>query len=174
MFKRFYIFLLVAFILVLFTSQASAQFEQGKNYIGAHVGISSIGSVFSFGADYEYGYADVGQYGPGRVGIGGIIDYWNWSDGFWSFTWIPIGVLAYYHLNLPDKKLDLFGGLGVGYEIVTASWNGFGLSGTADYASSVTGIAQIGARYFFTPNLAAETRLGFGASVWSVGIDYKY
>jgi hypothetical protein len=171
---------IVTAALWLFSQPAQAQFDKGRSYLGARIGIGYYGSAFSFGADYEYGFADVGEFGPGRVGIGGTIDYWGWSDGsgdnYWSYSWIPIGVMAYYHLNLDNRNWDPFGGIGLGYEIVNATWHSsFGsYSGTAGYSSGVYLTGQIGIRYFFSPNLAAQARLGFGASLLSVGLDFKF
>ncbi len=174
MLHKLYTAFLAAFVVAAFASTASAQFEKGSNYIGARLGIGAIGSAFSFGADYEYGITNVGEVGPGRIGIGGTIDYSHWSDGFISYTWIPIGIMGYYHLDLDNKKLDPFGGLGLGYEIVNASWAGGNIPWSAGYSSGLFIAGQIGIRYFFQPNLAAQARLGFGASLISVGIDYKF
>ncbi|MGO9480560.1 MAG: hypothetical protein ACLP05_02090 [Candidatus Kryptoniota bacterium] len=167
--------LTAAFVTVILASTANAQFQKDQNFLGARIGIGSLGSAFSFGADYEYGINNPGDFGPGRVGIGATIDYSHWSDGYWSYTWIPIGVMAYYHLNLDNNKLDPFAGLGLGYEIFNSSWGGlYGLSGSAGYGSGVFFAGQIGIRYFFSPNLAGQARLGFGASLLSVGLDYKF
>jgi hypothetical protein len=174
----------IFFLLLMFaasTVPSNAQFDKGQNYVGGRIGIGYYGSAFSFGADYEYGFADVGEYGPGRIGIGGTIDYWGWSDGsgdnYWSYSWVPIGVMAYYHLNLDNRKLDPFGGVGLGYEVVTATWHSSYSSlynGSAGYSSGIYITGQVGVRYFFSPNLAAQARLGFGASLLSVGLDYKF
>ncbi len=166
--------LLAATVIAVFAPKANAQFQYHKNYLGARIGVGSLGSAFSFGADYEYGITKPGEFGSGRVGVGAILDYSHWSDGFWSYTWIPIGVMGYYHLNLDNKNIDPFAGIGLGYEILNSSWSGFGFSGSAAYGSGIFFAGEIGLRYFFQPNLAAQARLGFGASLFSVGVDYKF
>lgn len=174
--KLFFTSLVVLiFAVALSTRPAAAQFEKQRNFIGARIGIGAIGSAFSFGADYEYGITNPGEVGPGRIGIGGIVDYSSWSDGLVSYSWIPIGVMGYYHLNLDNNRLDPFAGLGLGYEIFNASWKGpYGYSWSAGYNSGIFVAGDVGIRYFFQPNFAIQARLGFGSSLVSAGIDYKF
>lgn len=169
MLRRFSAALLAASVVVLFAPKANAQFEYHKNYIGARIGVGAIGSAFSLGGDYEYGITNPGEVGPGRIGIGGTLDWSHWSDGIWSVNWIPIAVMGYYHLDLENKKLDPFAGIGLGFWIFNSS-----PSGWLGYSSGLSLTGQLGIRYFFQPNLAAQARLGFGASLLSVGIDYKF
>jgi hypothetical protein len=160
--------MLAVMMVAFFASNASAQFEKGKNYIGARIGFGAIGFGFSLGADYEYGITNPNEVGPGRIGIGGTLDWSHYSSGVYGVTWIPISVLGYYHLDLDNKNLDPFAGIGLGYWIVSSSPSGY------TYSSGIEPVGQLGVRYFFQPNLAAQARIGFGASALSVGIDYKF
>lgn len=174
----FSITVLAIALLWLSNGTALAQLQKGNSTLGARVGFGILGGT-TFGADYEYVIANPGELGPGIVGIGGSIDYWGWSDGsgtdYFSYSDIPIGVMAYYHLNLSNSKWDLFGGIGLGYDIVSATWHGdpFLQSFSSSYVSEVYEVVQAGARYFFSPNLAAQARIGFGVSWLSLGVDYK-
>ena len=84
--------------------------------------------------------------------------------------------MAFYHLNIANKNWDLFGGLGLGYDIVSAKWHDdpFLESLSSSYGSKVYEIAQVGIRYFLSPNLPAQTRLGFGTPWLSLTVDYKF
>jgi len=172
MIRKLSTFALAAMMVAFFATKASAQFEKDKNYLGARIGLGFIGSGVSLGADYERGITNPGEVGPGRIGIGGTIDYWGWSDVYWSYSWIPIAAMGYYHLDLENKNLDLFGGLGLGYEIVSISDKVSGFSYGGSYSSGVYFTGQLGIRYFFSPNLAVQGRLGF--NILSAGVDYKF
>ena len=59
--KLFVTFLAASLFAVTFAARpAAAQFEKGRSYLGARIGIGAIGSAFSFGADYEYGLTNLG------------------------------------------------------------------------------------------------------------------
>lgn len=173
--------LTLAAIMILFilSAPAQAQFETDRSYIGAHIGLGSYESSISFGGDFEYAMTAPGEAGPGRIGIGGTVDYWSWSgnDGnnyYWSYSWVPIGLYGAYHFVIPNKRWDLFAGLGLGYIIVNASWHrpdGGTIETTPTYGSHIYWSGVAGVRYFFSPSLALHSRLGWGASVLSVGLN---
>lgn len=166
--------------LFLVTVSAQAQFETGGAYIGPHFGVGSYQNSLSFGGDFEYGLTKPGEVGSGRVGIGATVDYWSWDNkGFdnsyyWSYSWMPIGVYSAYHFDLSNRKLDLYGGLGLGYTVVTAEWHGAeGIGGSsASYSSGLYWSLVAGMRYFFTPNFAGHAKVGLGASLLSLGVNF--
>ncbi len=170
----------IAMLCILSATAAQAQFETDHSYIGPHLGLGSYESSVSFGGVFEYALTQPGEAGPGRIGIGATVDYWSWSGGsgnyyYWSYSWIPIGVFGAYHFVLPNRKWDLFTGLGLGYIAVNASWHrpdgGLIETSSAAYGSSLYWSGTAGARYFFSPGFALHGRLGWGASVLSVGVD---
>ena len=115
---------------------------------------------------------------------GGIIDYWRWTSetdkdfGYsWTYTWVPVNVFGAYHLELSDGKWDLFAGLGLGYLVVNGTLNApdgskKDLYADQPYNSYVFWNGMAGVRYFFSPNLAAQARLGWAVSVFSLGVDF--
>jgi len=168
---------LAAMMVAFFASKASAQFENQKNYAGAHVGLSGVGSTLTLGLDYERGITNPGEVGPGIIGLGGLFDYYHWSEnqsGFGgSWTYIDLGVSGMYHFVLDNRKWDPFLGLVLGYEIATWSWSGVsGLSSPTAGGFTLGGSA--GVRYFLNDNWALQARVGFGFYIFAVGVDYKF
>lgn len=162
----------VSFALVLCASLGNAQYEKGKNFLGPHLGLSGIGSTFTIGADYEYGVTE-------NIGVGGLFDYWSYdfsSFGFssgYSYKYITIGGTGSYHFMMDDKKWDPFVGLALGYYIVSVTTPAGGISTGLDVSRLFLG-GQGGVRYFFTPKLAGQARVGFGAYILAVGVDFKF
>ncbi len=165
-------------VLVFAAPKAHAQFANGGNYFGPHIGLSGVGSAISFGLDYEHGVTPVGQVGPGMIGIGGVFDYFSFGDAglYGKWTYIDLGVTGMYHFVLNDRKWDPFVGLVLGYEIVSWSWNsGYG---GYDFVSPTAGGmvfgGSAGIRYFFNNNWSAQARVGFGISILNVGVNYSF
>jgi hypothetical protein len=153
-----------------------AQFAKGRNWLGAHVGLSGVGSTISFGADYEHGLVD--KIGPGGIGIGAQVDYWSYNfdyvftKGDFSYKYISIAVSGNYHLILDDKKWDPFAGLVIGYYIVnvsTPAGSFTGFEGSRIYLGM-----QAGVRYALTDKFDLQARLGFGPYIIAVGADFKF
>lgn len=162
----------IAAVLFICPRMSSAQFENGKVYLGPHIGLSAIGSSPTFGANFEVPVTQPGKAGPGIIGVSGRLDYWSWSySSFDKFTWITIAVYGNYHFALDDKTWDPFVGLGLGYENVSWSYSGIG-GGTNLYPSSIFFSMEAGARYFFSPNFALRALLGFGITYIVVGVDF--
>ncbi len=167
---------------VFFTATAHAQIETDGTYLGPHVGLGAYGNGISVGGDCEYILTKPGEAGPGRIGIGGTVDYWSWSSGsgndsYWTYTWVPMGVYGAYHFVLSNTKWDLFGGLGIGYIIVNSTWhkpsNWQTETDYPAYSSAAYWSAVAGVRYFFSPGFALHARLGLGAAVLSVGANIR-
>jgi len=179
--------LLVLLVLFFFMGNINAQFEMGKHYVGPSLGVGAGGYGLSFGADYEYGISlkEIGFDEPGALGVGVILRYYSWSQSFtflnltyeWSYTDIIIGAQGNYHFKLSNEKFDPWVGLILGFDISSASWNGpdnFG--GNLDASTGwVFFNASIGARYWFSPTIAARIGFGFGNIVSSIifGVDFK-
>ncbi|HUI31420.1 MAG TPA: outer membrane beta-barrel protein [Candidatus Acidoferrales bacterium] len=177
MIRKLSTWLFAVMMVAFFASSASAQFENQKNYAGVHIGLSGVGSTLTLGADYERGITNPGEVGPGIIGIGGLLDYYHWSEnelGFGgSWTYIDIGVSGMYHFVLDNKKWDPFLGLVLGYEIATWSWSGgSGLSSPTAGGFTLGGSAGI--RYFLSDSWALQARVGFGFYIFAVGVDYKF
>ena len=178
MLGKFSSVLVAAFVVVALASTASAQFENQRNYAGAHVGLSGVGSTLTLGLDYERGITNPGEVGPGIIGIGGVFDYFSYSEDYFaaagSWTYIDFGVSGMYHLVLDNKKWDPFAGLVLGYEIATWKWNNSYYGSYSPSAGGFTLGGSAGIRYFFNDNWAAQARVGFGFYILAVGVDYKF
>ena len=169
--KHLVLTVVIAFLTVA-PQTISAQFVNGKVYLGPHIGLSAIGSSPTFGANFEAPITQPGKAGPGIIGISARADYWSWSySDVDKFTWITLAVYANYHFALEDKTWDPFLGLGLGYENVSWSYSGVG-SGNNIYPSAVFFSLEGGVRYFFSPNFALRALVGFGITYVVVGVDW--
>jgi len=119
--------------------------------------------------------------GPGNLGIGGYIGFsgykydYAFDDWYVKYnTFIIAGRGTYHFVDLVDK-LDLYGGILLGAEIVSHRDN-FN-DDTFDYSYNSSGLAYslfAGARYFFTDNIAVMGELGYGIAVLSLGVSFKF
>ena len=170
--------LFAALVVAFLAPKANAQFENQKNYAGAHIGLSGVGSALTLGLDYERGITNPGDVGPGIIGVGGLFDYFSYSESglYGKWTYMDFGVSGMYHFVLDNKKIDPFLGLVLGYEVASWSWNsGYNNLGLGSpTAGGFTLGGSAGIRYFFSDNLAAQARVGFGFYILAVGIDYKF
>ena len=174
---------LVFIVMLIVTSISFAQFEESKSYIGPSLGLSFLGSVPQFGANYEYGMSlkQIGLDGPGKIGVGGIIRYWSYSEDFslgkWSYTNFLIGAQGNYHFQINDN-MDPWLGLVLAYNGGSVSWDG----PESKYLSEPTNgglwlAGHCGMRYWFSSSLAVTARIGFGTLSYGaldVGLDFKF
>jgi hypothetical protein len=152
---------------------AQEGFTVGYTDIGPTIGIGGIGSAsIAIGGRFERGFRALPEFGDGILGIQVGADYYSWSSGNFSWSYIPIGVTANYHLVLENKQIDPFVGLGLGYSIVSCDWDGFGGSDLCSN-SALYFIGRAGARYFFAERMAAYADVGAGAATLNVGLMFK-
>lgn len=187
---------ILAILLLSSPIAATAQFEVGDNVVGLGLGIGGHYNAYSsyssqtpaLGLYYEMGLTELGS---GVLGLGGFVGYKSlayknralFGPGFdydWRWTYVIIGVRGACHYNewhgIPE--LDTYGGLMLSYNSVKWTDNtrypeGYLASGT--YGSSGIGFTGfIGGRYYFTEQLGAQLELGYGISVLSLGVVYKF
>ncbi len=174
--QKVLLILLVSFFLI---SNVSAQFEVGKHNAGPAIGLSFLGSTVSFGGNYEYAMSvkEIGLDAPGVLGIGGIVRYWSYDEGFFSYSDFLIAAQGNYHFKLENNKLDPYLGLVLGYDIGSFDWGGPSGSLYDDsYGGFVFG-ASAGMRYWFSPTMAVNGRFGTGSnsgSTFDIGLDFKF
>jgi len=150
----------------------STYFSTGYTDIGPTVGIGNLGSASaSFGGRFEHAIKPLPDMGNGMLGIQVGAEYYSWSNPFFSYTYIPIGVTANYHFKLDEPKFDPFVGLGLGYQLISCDFKGSGIDSCSN--SAVYFIGRAGARYFFSPTMAAYADAGAGAATLSLGIMFK-
>lgn len=172
--------LVLLFVFILSLSDLSAQ----KLKKGEMVGQAGLG----FGLAGVYGDAgfppiSVGlQYGlEDKISIGGIVGFttsseeWYW--GKWSYSYVVIGGRGEYHFLEDSENIDAYGGITLGYAIVSSSWEDNGYLGYHYDASASASYAvygfHAGARYYLSPKFALFGELGYGISYITVGAAFK-
>ncbi len=179
---RIRLFLAAAAVVAL-PSMASAQdqiFKVGYTDVGAVVGLGNIGDAgLSIGGRFERAFKAMPDHGNGTLGFGVSADMYSWSwKGFnsdYSVRYIPIGATVNYHFNLENKKLVPFLGAGLGYQIVSCSFDSgvLGNIGCGGYSSAIYFIGRAGARYYMSDKMAAYADLGAGAATINLGLTFK-
>jgi len=162
------------------TAQAKASggsFGLGSTDIGPVVGLGGIGGAgASFGGRFEHVFKALPDLANGLLGIQVAADYYSWSSGAglfnYSIKYIPVGGTLNYHFKLDEPKLDPFIGLGLGYNIVSCSFDGNTNVGCG-YDSALYFIGRAGARYFFSPKMAVYGDLGAGGATVNLGVMFK-
>ena len=164
---------------------ASAQdnaWHQKDMVISAGVGIGMAGvygtsSTPPIFASFETGVAD-------KITVGGLVAYSGSSDDLifvkYSYSYIVIEARGAYHFLDHNPKIDVYGGVGLGYNIVSASatWkdqadqNLFGGRYSAS-ASYMLFDVFAGGRYYFTPKFAVQAEVGYGVGFVRLGVAYK-
>jgi hypothetical protein len=157
-------------------SASTPVFGVGYTDFGVVLGLGGVGSASaSFGGRFEHAIKPLPELGNGILGIQAAFDYYSWSGGagLGSYSWkyIPIGVTANYHFKMTEPKFDPFVGLGLGYQIITC--DAPGLPGGYCSNSAIYFIGRAGARYFFSPKMAAYADAGAGGATLNVGIMFK-
>lgn len=174
--KKLVGFMAVALMLAAPGRQAAAQLEKGYTDLGVVVGFGNTGEAgVSLGGRFERVIKDLPSMGGGTLGIGVSVDYWGYDYGTgYNYSYLPIGVTGNYHVKLENKKVDLFGGLGLGYNIINCSYDGPGLEGE-DFCEdgSVYFIVKVGGRYFMTDKVALYGDIGTGASSVNLGLSFR-
>ena len=122
---------------------AQLTFEKGKLYLTPQIGLNSY--AIPFGASIEYAMTE-------NIGIGATLMAWIWGDGTLI---VPEVDAAYHFTTLKVEKLDLFGGIGVGFAIWSAK-GGYGGS------SGIYITPYVAGRYWFSEKMAASLRVNIG------------
>jgi hypothetical protein len=173
---RRFVVTLLAFMFSLAAHDGAAQegFTVGHTDIGPTIGLGGIGDAsLAFGGRFERGFRALPELGDGILGFQLGADYYSWSSGPYSWSYIPIGATANYHFVLENnRKIDPFLGLGLGYTIISCDWDDFGGFDLCPN-SSLYFIGRAGVRYFFADRIAAYGDVGAGAATLNVGLMFK-
>jgi len=156
-------------------------YKKGDQVINLGIGIGGFAGAYGTG-----GIAFTGGYENAineNISLGGVLGYSSSSEDFfygqWKYTYFLIAVRGAYHYDLlHDPNIDTYGGILLGYNIVSSSttWNnGYnGLFGS--YSASASFLEYgifVGGRYYFNPKWAIQAELGYGLGILNVGIAYK-
>ncbi|MER3523755.1 MAG: hypothetical protein C4326_06710 [Ignavibacteria bacterium] len=181
-------FLLMLLLFCFASLSAKNAYKQG-DMVG-HLGLG-IGGLGGFYGSSSLPVIAVGlDFGIEKyISVGGIVGYTSSSQEFnyfiinapsvykWKYTYITIGARGSYHFyQIDNEKLDVYGGAGLGYNIVSASFQGDATRRTAVGGASGSYLffgIHAGARYYFSPAFAAFAELGYGIGILNIGISMK-
>ena len=175
--------LLISMLLVIAVSLSFSQiaYKKGDQVINLGIGLGGFAGVYGTGGiaitgGYEYGVNE-------NISLGGVLGYSSSSEDFfygsWKYTYFLIGARGAYHLDLfHNPNIDTYGGILLGYNIVSASttWNSGYSNFFGSYSASSSYLEYgifIGGRYYFNPKWAVQAELGYGLGILNVGIAYK-
>ncbi|MCX7984055.1 MAG: hypothetical protein N3A63_04020 [Bacteroidetes bacterium] len=171
------LFLIIVVGLVASFSQAQIAYKQGDLVISGMLGLGGVAGLYGeagmppISASVDYGYNENISIGA-LVGIATSEESYFWG-GKWKYTYTIIGARGQYHYDfLKNSNIDTYGGIMIGYNIVSSSWEGPGV-GAGSSGSYLLYGGFIGGRYYFTPNLAGQLELGYGMGYLTLGIAYK-
>jgi hypothetical protein len=116
------------------------------------------------------------------LSFGGIFGFtqsrWNYyGSDYLAYTVFVFGGRANYHLNFEVDKLDLYGGITLGWEIGSWSSNDNAADSWLRYYGDYSGFywgAQAGARFFFTRAIGVFGELGLGLTYAKAGLAVKF
>ncbi|HDJ34277.1 MAG TPA: hypothetical protein ENF21_09310 [Bacteroidetes bacterium] len=183
-------YLLLSLLAVFTLTQLSAQdpiFVKGDKVLNFSLGLGSTlytggfytGQIPPVSGSLEIGLLDELIEDKGSVGVGPYLGFssykWEYMDWGWKYTNIILGARGNFHYPFIDK-LDTYTGILLGFRIVSASEFGTPIPGY-NYSASSSGLAGswfIGARYYFTENLAAMGELGYGIAWLNIGVALKF
>lgn len=180
----------LAILLICSTNSFAQSFAKEDKVISLGVGIGSSLGSFDYSSQipalslmYEQGIAVVGE--TGVISLGGYLgyksfDYTTNSGGFsaeskWNYT--IIGARGAFHFSqIPNEKLDVYGGLLISYNLLNYSYkdnSGFSDGSSGSYGNS-TGLTLFGgARYYFSDKFAGFEELGYGIAYLNLGLSVK-
>jgi hypothetical protein len=174
MFKRLSTLFTIAALCILTHTNVHAQYTKGSNLLNVGIGLGALGyGGLPIGASFEHGFTD-------KISAGGFFDYLQYNSGYltYKYSWriMYFGARGSYHLNeilkLDNEKIDVYAGLGIGYQTFGTSDNL--ASGYSGYSNRVFLNAHAGARYYFSNSMAAFGELGYGVAALKLGLTFKF
>ncbi len=167
-----------AILVVGFSSNAQensdVSFDQSTSYL--HAGIGFGGGFYTgtitlppVSLSYEKAVTE-------NISVGAIVGYSSskyvyFGTDEYKFTYILIGARGNYHFAT-SEKFDPYAGVTLGYNIVSFTAPSTGGDYNAKGSALLAG-AQLGANYYFSPNLGAFAELGYGIGVLTIGLSAK-
>jgi opacity protein-like surface antigen len=186
-------------VLILFVISSSLTYSQvlesGSNHVSVGYGLGlGYGRLLSAYQSYD-GYKFSG-FGPVQVayehgitdniGVGASVGFssyggtWLQSTYDYKYSWktLSIMVRGAYHLDVSNRNLDPYGGVGIGFLKYSYSWTSSDPNfNEANYnVSSASPLGYqifVGARYHFTDNIGAYAELGYGLALFNAGLTFK-
>ncbi len=173
----------LAFIMALsYTAEAQktqTYYRVGEKNLNIGIGLGStlVGNLDlpPISASYEVGS---NLFNLPNVSLGGYVGFAQSSESYfswkWSYTHIIVGARGSYHFY-GNNLWDCYGGLMIGYNIVSSSIDGpdddiFGYSAAG---SSLTGSLHLGARYYISKYFGLYAELGYGVAYLNIGATFS-
>ncbi len=155
-------------------------FSKGDKVANVSIGLGSsiYGSGYKIGippigASFEYGIKDELFNEKSSLGVGGYLGFTTATWGsYYSYTNIIVGARGIVHYQLIDN-IDTYAGILLGYNIASSKYSGIGASLGGTSAGGLIYAGFVGARYYFTPKLAAMAELGYGIAILNLGVSFK-
>lgn len=189
--KKFTILILAFCILTALELEAKGPFSHKSNDLNFGIGFTPLSideyygdmSIPVISASYDFGFPWGKNKFTEKLSLGGYAAFYSTEYkyvGWWTYTYtythILIGVRGCYHFYNEDN-IDAYGGVVLGYDIVSSSYSSTGNSlGSGTSAGSTSFASAIGgARYYFSPGFGVYGELGLGYSypLLSFGLTLK-
>jgi hypothetical protein len=175
--KKLTKFMALCVLTVLFIplSAQTGTFKQGEKVINLGVGLGNT-LYGTFGAYYNSSMPALfisGDYclredlGPGNLGVGAIMAYSSFKYEYLTeskrYSTFYVAARGTYHFDELVDKLDLYGGVSIGFRI------GEYLSSSPIYPGIF-----VGARYYLSNNIAGMAELGDDIAWLKLGVSLKF
>ena len=174
--------LMFAFVGIMSLLAQESTFSKGDKVANLSIGLGSSvyaglgGGIPPVGASFEYGVKDNLFNEKSHLGIGGYAGFTSASQDIMgmkiAYSSIIIGARGVVHYDLVDN-LDTYGGVLLGYNIASSKVTGRTLPITPASYGGLVYAGFVGARYYFTPKLAAMAELGYGIALLNIGVSLK-
>lgn len=160
-------------------ASAITGYQQGRWVVSGSLG---MGLANTYGGNGSPLIAASAEYGATpRISFGGSVgratSKYSWYDYTAKYGYTVVAARGSYHFTTvaPEKPLDLYAGLSLGYNHVGVTENdpygyGFGYSVGASYM--LYG-AYGGARWYFNPRASVFGELGYGLGELAVGASVR-
>ncbi|MBX2965611.1 MAG: hypothetical protein KF845_05655 [Cyclobacteriaceae bacterium] len=167
------LFVFALFLFAAYSTTAQVRYDKGNVLVNAGLG---FGYFYAGGvpitASAEFFINDAISIGPYL----GFTSYnYRWTGYRYKYTFIDIGARGAYHFGkhipLNTDKLDLYGGVILGYTVSSYSGDGQGFSNP--YGSTVRAGIVAGTRWYFTDKVAINGEVGYGLAPLLVGLTFK-
>ncbi|MDR0544358.1 MAG: hypothetical protein LBG30_03300 [Odoribacteraceae bacterium] len=172
--------LLFTTLLVALATTTNAQESFAKGDLVGHAGIG-VSTYFSGRQAFlpvmlslEYGVHDSFLNGKAAIGVGGYIGYAAVREKNFNIrtSHTVLGARGSFYYEFAER-LDTYVGIALGYERVSVG----DTKGNVSYVAPNSGVfpsSYIGARYYFSPQLAAFAEFGYGISPLELGVAFKF
>lgn len=171
-----------AMILCMVTTASAQAFKSGDHLVSGLVGLSDRYGM-PVGLTYEVGVSDLSETSSIGIGayLGGAFDDATFEVGTYTYHSFTAAATANYHYT-GVRNLDLYGGVRLGYNYTHGKTNWqdpdfaliLGDQLAAKDKSEVAYDVHFGARYYLLRRVAIFTEVGYGISIVSGGLTYKF